>query len=136
MRFCLNLCLLLGALFAGLFGFAQQPQTSQPVDPTQQAPATPPQQSTPPTFPPTAKHPPDETQPNSAETSQDKNRTFMGTIILNNGSYLLRAGDKEYRLGDQSKAKKYAGKDVKVLGRPDKQNNVLHVEKIEIHPSM
>ncbi|HKN36947.1 MAG TPA: DUF5818 domain-containing protein [Terriglobales bacterium] len=134
MRFCLNL-FLLGALFAGLFAFAQQPQTSQPVDPTQQAPATPPQQSTPPTFPPTAKHPPDETQPNSVETSQDKNRTFMGTIILN-GSYLLRAGDKEYKLDDQSKAKKYAGKDVKVLGRLDKQNNVLHVENIEIHPSM
>ena len=135
MRFALNL-LFLGVLCAGLYAFAQQPQPSQPVDPTQQAPATPPQQSTPPTFPPTAKQPPDESQPNSAETSQDSNRTFMGTIVFNRGSYLLRAGDKEYKLDDQSKAKKFAGKDVKVLGRLDKQNNVLHVENIEIHPTM
>jgi hypothetical protein len=134
MRFFLNL-LLLGALLTSLFAFAQQPQPSQPVDPTQQAPATPPQ-STPPTFPPTAKQPPDESQPNSTETSPDTSRTFMGTIILSRGSYLLRAGDKEYKLDDQSKAKKYAGKDVKVLGRLDKQNNVLHVENIEIQPSM
>jgi len=60
----------------------------------------------------------------------------MGTIIRNRGSYLLRTGDKEYKLDDQSKAQKYAGKDVKVLGRLDKQNNVLHVVNIEIHPSM
>ncbi|PYX82004.1 MAG: hypothetical protein DMG70_16605 [Acidobacteria bacterium] len=135
MRFFLNL-LPLGALLTSLLAFAQQPQPSQPVDPTQQAPATPPQQSTPPTFPPTAKQPPDESQPNSTETSQDTSRTFMGTIIRNRGSYLLRTGDKEYKLDDQSKAQKYAGKDVKVLGRLDKQNNVLHVVNIEIHPSM
>jgi uncharacterized protein DUF5818 len=134
MRFLLNLSLL-GVLLTSLVAAAQQPQPSHPVDPTQQAPATPPQQSTPPTFPPTAAQP-DQGQPNSAEASPDTNRTFMGTIILNRGSYLLRAGDKEYKLDDPSKAKKYVGKDVKVLGRLDKQNNVLHVENIEIHPSM
>jgi hypothetical protein len=94
MKFFLH-ALLLAVLAVSLFALAQKPQTSQPIDPTQQAPATPPQQSTPPTFPPTAKQPPDEHQPNAAETSQDRDRTFMGTIILSQGSYLLRAGDKE-----------------------------------------
>lgn len=135
MKFFLH-ALLLAVLAVSLFALAQKPQTSQPIDPTQQAPATPPQQSTPPTFPPTAKQPPDEHQPNAAETSQDRDRTFMGTIILSQGSYLLRAGDKEYKLDDQSKAKQYAGTDVKVLGSLEKQNNLIHVQTIEIHPSM
>lgn len=135
MKFCWH-ALLLAVLAISLSGLAQKPQTSQPIDPTQRAPATPPQQSTPPTFPPAAKQPPPEHQPNSVETSQASDRTFMGTIIMSHGLYLLRAGDKEYKLDDQSKAKPYAGKDVKVLGSLDRRNDLIHVQSIEIHPSM
>jgi hypothetical protein len=126
--------LCLAALFTGVLVCAQT-QPTQPVDPTQHAPATPPQ-STPPTFPPSAKQPPDEQQPNTAETAQGKDRTFMGTITLRDGAYVLRSGDKEYKLDDQSKAKEYAEKDVKILGRLDKQQNVIHVQDIQPNPSM
>lgn len=55
---------------------------------------------------------------------------------MNNNSYLLRSGDEEYKLDDQSKAKSFAGKDVKVTGDLDRQNKKIHVDSIEIAPSI
>lgn len=118
------------ALLSLAFGQSQS-QQPHPVDPTAQAPATPPQGSTPPTFP---------TQPgedkSAASASKDSAKTFMGTIILSKGDYVLRSGDKEYKLDDQNKAKEYAGKDVKVLGSLDRHENRIHVEAIDIAPTI
>jgi hypothetical protein len=111
---------------------AQQPQ---PADPTAHAPATPPQGSTPPTFPS------DESSRSSddksaSSSSSDSAKTFMGTVALSKGDYVLRSGDKEYKLDDQGKAKQFAGKDVKILGSLDRQNNQIHIESIDISPTI
>lgn len=60
----------------------------------------------------------------------------MGTIALSKGDYVLRSGDREYKLDDQGKAKEFAGKDVKVLGSLDRDKNEIHVESIETSPSI
>ena len=121
-----------------------QNQPSQPQDPGTQVP---PPQSTPPTFPQSkpGKQQPDPQQPSAAQAEtqaptatpnaeQNSARTFMGTIIRSEDSYLLRSGDKEYKLDDQTKVKPFAGKDVKVTGTLD--NNVIHVQSIEAQPTL
>jgi hypothetical protein len=118
------------ALLPLAFGQSQS-QQSHPVDPTAQSPATPPQGSTPPTFPTQSGE-----DKSAASTSKDSAKTFMGTVILSKGDYILRSGDKEYKLDDQSKAKQYAGKDVKVLGELDRHDNQIHVESIDVAPNM
>ena len=121
-------------LAAALSSFSlgqSQSQQPHPVDPTGQAPATPPQGSTPPTFPSGSA---EEKSPSS--TSKDSAKTFMGTIALSKGDYVLRSGDREYKLDDQSKAKEFEGKDVKVLGNLDRDKNEIHVESIETSPSI
>jgi hypothetical protein len=118
------------ALLPLAFGQSQS-QQPHPVDPTAQAPATPPQGSTPPTFPTESGE-----DKAAASHSKDLDRTFMGTVVLSKGDYVLRSGDKEYKLDDQGKAKQFAGKDVKVLGSLDRQNNKIHIESIDIAPNM
>jgi Protein of unknown function (DUF5818) len=118
------------ALLPLAFGQSQSQQPN-PVDPTAQAPATPPTGSTPPTFPTESG-----ADKAAASHSKDLDRTFMGTIIQSKGDYVLRSGDKEYKLDDQGKAKHYVGKDVKVLGSLDRQNDKIHVESIDIAPNM
>ena len=118
------------ALLSFAFGQSQS-QQPHPVDPTAHAPATPPQGSTPPTFPTQTGE-----DKSAASASKDSAKTFMGTIILSKGDYVLRSGDKEYKLDDQNKAKEYAGKDVKVLGSLDRHENRIHVEAIDISPTI
>lgn len=118
------------ALLPWAFGQSQSQQPN-PVDPTAQSPSTPPQGSTPPTFPTQSGE-----DKSAASASKDSAKTFMGTVILSKGDYVLRSGDKEYKLDDQSKAKQYAGKDVKVLGSLDRQSNEIHVQSIDIAPTI
>jgi len=40
----------------------------------------------------------------------------MGTIVQAGGSYVLKAGNEQYMLDSQKKARKYKGKDVKDNG--------------------
>jgi Protein of unknown function (DUF5818) len=134
------------ALVFGLPAFAQQTQPAQPADPTAQAPATqapttPPTQSptTPPTFPESKSkpdHSPEAQSQEATETSQAGVRVFSGMIGQGKGGYVLRAGTKEYKLDDQTKAKEYDGKQVKIQGSLDGNTNVIRVEKIEAAPSM
>jgi hypothetical protein len=111
---------------------AQQPQ---PADPTAHSPATPPQGSTPPTFP-SGQSSQSGDDKSATSSSSDSAKTFMGTVTLTKGDYVLRSGDKEYKLDDQTKAKQFVGKDVKVLGSLDRQNNQIHVESIDVAPNM
>ena len=109
-----------------------QTAPAQPQDPTAQAPSSP--------ASPSAKRPPDEAQKpsegeSSAPTPSIKIRPFMGTVVHENGGYFLRAGDLEYKLDDQSAARRYEGRSVKVTGSLEKQSNTIHVQKIEASPS-
>ena len=106
--------------------FAQGSQPSQPLDPTAQAPATP-APATPPTFPTTKAKP----QSDRADV-----RVYVGTIVKEGDAYVLKAANEKYLLDGQKKAKDYKGKDVKVTGTLDKTRNLIHVEKIELSPSM
>jgi hypothetical protein len=108
---------------------AQQPS---PVDPTAQSPATPPQGSTPPTFPSDQS----KDDKSAASNTSDSAKTFMGSVALSKDEYVLRSGDKEYKLDDQSKAKQYVGKDVKVLGSLDRHSNRIHIQSIDIAPTI
>jgi len=103
--------------------FAQGSQPSQPVDPTAQAPATQ-APATPPTF------------PTSEAKPRPDVRVYIGTIVRDGDAYVLKAGNEKYLLDSQKKAKNYTGKDVKVTGTLEKTKNVIHVEKIEVSPSM
>ena len=92
-----------------------QSQQPQPADPTAKAPA--------------AKAPPPKSSAAGAHPQEDRSQTFMGEILLENGSYYLRRGNDQYRLDDQSKAKQLAGQTVQVIGIV--QGNVLHVKSME-----
>jgi uncharacterized protein YdeI (BOF family) len=109
-----------------------QSQQPHPVDPTAQSPATPPQGSTPPTFPSDQSADDKSASSNSSESA----KTFMGNIVQRNGDYVLRSGYKEYKLDDQSKANEYVGKDVKILGTLDRQSNEIKVQSIDISPAI
>ena len=51
---------------------------------------------------------------------------------MKNGSkYQLRSGGADYDLDDQSQAKTFEGKDVKVNGQLDKASNTIKVTSIE-----
>jgi hypothetical protein len=113
--------------------FAQQGQAPVPPDPTGNAPA----QTTPPTFPEgqTAKpstnsHP--EGRPSSAGSSMKAGNTtvFRGTIVSQDGAFVLRSGDLVYRLDDQQQAKTYEGQKVKIDGFLDKQSNTIRMQSI------
>jgi hypothetical protein len=102
---------------------AQGTQPSQPVDPTAQAPATP-APTTPPTF------------PTSEAKAQPDRRVYVGTLVKSGDAYLLKSGNEKYLLDSQKKARNYKGKDVEVTGTLDKENNLIHVEKIKVLPPM
>jgi hypothetical protein len=129
------------ALFAGLFAYVQQSQPSQPPDPTAQSPATQ-APTTPPTFPRTESQPDSQKAPAaqqsqvSPEASAKASKVFTGTITQDKDGYVLQTGDQKYKLDDQSKAKAYEGKHVKVQGSLNRDSNVIRVEKIEEAPSM
>jgi hypothetical protein len=74
-------------------------------------------------------------QETDAATPQQSARSFEGKISTSGEQYVLldRAAQTSYRLDDQKKAKKYAGKEVKVMATMDPVSNVLHV--IDITPA-
>jgi hypothetical protein len=124
---CLAAVLLPAALAQG----GAQPQ---PTDPTAQSPATP-AQTTPPTFPePGPTQTPDAQAPqssSSAANTSDAGRMFAGSIVRQKSAYVLKSGNTAYKLDNQTQAKEYKGKNVKVTGSLDTSTNTIHVEKIE-----
>ena len=94
-----------------------QSQQPQPPDPTAHAPTTkapPPKQSTVP------------------RTQEQQGQTYVGEVILVNGTYYLRSGADQYILQDQAKGKQYAGQSVQVKGSVDSRNT-MHIQSIETH---
>jgi hypothetical protein len=74
-------------------------------------------------------------QQTDTATPQPSARSFEGRIAKSGGQMVLedRAGQTSYKLDDQVKAKKYEGKNVKVMATMDRTSNLLHV--IDITPS-
>jgi hypothetical protein len=105
---------------------------TQPPDPTAQSPAT-----AAPSSPATSQSP-DPKQPRGPSpttATAQKPRPFMGTIIRQKDGYVLRAGDLEYRVDDPIQARRFTGKNVKIMGTFDKTNNTIHMQTIEPSPS-
>jgi hypothetical protein len=70
-------------------------------------------------------------QQNEMQTQEAK--PFNGTIMKEKGKLVLKdtAANISYQLDDQEKAKQFVGKQVKVTGKLDMNNNLIHVETIE-----
>jgi Protein of unknown function (DUF5818) len=116
---------LLAVLLPNLLAQGNQP--SRQEDPTAQAPATR-APATPPTFP--------TSEAKKKQSDRPDVRVYMGTIVQNGDSYVLKAGNEQYLLESQKNVQKYKGKDVKITGTLDKAKNLIHVEKINVSPSM
>lgn len=67
----------------------------------------------------------------AAQDAPAQAQTFTGQISQSNGKYVLNAGEVTYSLDDQTQAKQYDGKQVKVTGTLDAQTNTIRVQKIE-----
>jgi hypothetical protein len=67
----------------------------------------------------------------STATSTDNKNSFTGSIVKSGGKLMLRSGGTDYELDDQSQAKSFEGKDVKVNGQLDKSSNTIKVQSIE-----
>jgi uncharacterized protein YdeI (BOF family) len=66
------------------------------------------------------------------DQNQSKAATFMGTIVKNGDTYVLRdSSGTTYGLDDPDRAKPFEGKTVKVTGQLDEQAKVIHVQNIE-----
>ena|SRR5437868_6514027 len=114
------------SIMMAALSFAQQGQAPVPPDPTGKAPA----QTTPPTFPEgqTAKG----SSKSSASTSSKagKASVFRGTVVSQDGAFVLKSGDLVYRLDDQVQAKTYEGQKVRIDGSLDKQSNTIRMQNI------
>lgn len=82
--------------------------------------------------PPTGKAPPPKasTLPRSQDQQGD---TYVGEIILVDGTYFLRRGSSQYLLEDQAKGKQYAGQTVQVKGSLDSRKT-LRIQSIATYP--
>ena len=68
-----------------------------------------------------------------APSDQVSSQTFTGKIVKDGDKYVLKAaGSTTYQLDEQSGAKQYEDKDVKVSGTLDATTNTIHVTKIEL----
>ena len=122
LRFSLVSILGLLMLVFGPSAFAQQAdQDPAPASPHQAAPTAPPSQQN------------EAQMPASGEATTREAKTFSGNIAKENGELVLKdpVTKVSYKLSDQSKAKPYAGKQVKVTGKLDTNSNTIQLEVIE-----
>lgn len=68
-----------------------------------------------------------------AQQVQPAAPTFMGTIIKNGSTYVLKvSSNSAYQLDDQDRAKQYEGEQVKITGTLDADGKSLHITSIEL----
>ena len=72
-------------------------------------------------------------QDSQQEQQQSEVKTFTGRISKSGQKFILEdpAMNTSYQLDDQKKAQQHEGKNVKVTGTLDAQNNVIHVHAID-----
>jgi hypothetical protein len=104
-----------GVFSWGLVVWAQQTPSTTPTMPGQSASAPEPE--------------------TDAANPHQSARSFEGRIAKSGGQLVLedRAATTSYNLDDQVKARKYLGKNVKVMATMDARSNLLHV--IDIVPA-
>jgi lipopolysaccharide export system protein LptA len=117
-RLSLAAAVTMGVIVLGSSANAQDPQSSQ-------TPAATPEQQ----------RQPNETQSNETQSdmkSQDA-KSFTGRVAKEKGKLVLKdpVTKMSYQLDDQDKAATYVGKQVKVTGKLDMNNNTIQVESIE-----
>jgi hypothetical protein len=95
------------------------------------APATPRQQQ--PTAAPTSPQPQEVRAPSSNDAQTQQALAFTGRVANEQGQLVLQdpVTKMSYRLDDQSKAKPYVGKQVKVIGKLEMKSNTIQIESIE-----
>jgi hypothetical protein len=119
--------LLAAALTLVTFGLASSAQAQQadedpvPASPQQPQPTTP-------------KSPPQ--QQSSAPSSDDQTQqalAFTGRVTSEQGRLVLNdpVTKMRYQLDDQTKAKPYVGRQVKVIGKLEMKSNTIHIDSIE-----
>jgi nucleoid-associated protein YgaU len=119
--------LLAAALTLVTFGLASSAQAQQAdEDPV---PASPQQPQ------PTAPKPPPQQQ-SSAPSSDDQTQqalAFTGRVTSEQGRLVLNdpVTKMSYQLDDQTKAKPYVGRQVKVIGKLEMKSNTIHIDSIE-----
>jgi hypothetical protein len=69
----------------------------------------------------------------SPGNNQDDIKTYTGTIAKNKGRFVLEESTvgATYAIDDQKAASKYEGKKVIVTGTFDRENKMIHVQKID-----
>lgn len=74
-----------------------------------------------------------QSRPPDTQAEEKEVKTFTGTVVKNSGKFMLQArgNSAAYELDDQQKVGQYEGKKVKVTGRLDVANNLIHVQSIE-----
>lgn len=74
-------------------------------------------------------------QPADPNATEPSARSFEGKIAKSGDQYVLKdtATQMSYKLDDQTKAKQYEGKTVKVMGTMDASSKTLHV--VDIMPA-
>jgi glucose/arabinose dehydrogenase len=125
--------LLAAALTLVAFALVSSAQAQQadedpaPATPRQQQPAETPKSPRQPQVP----APSGDAQTNDAQTQQAL--AFTGRIANEEGKLVLKdpVTKMSYQLNDQTKAKPYFGKQVKVVGKLDMKSNTIHVDTIE-----
>ncbi len=72
-------------------------------------------------------------QPANADAQQQSSaQTMTGTIVKEDGRYVLKASDnKTYQIDDQEKAKQFEGKQVKIVGSLDMSTSTIRIQSIE-----
>jgi hypothetical protein len=71
--------------------------------------------------------------PPASDTMTHEASAFSGKITKEDGKLVLRdpVTKVSYKLDDQTQAKQYVGKSVKVSGKLDMNSNTIHVDSIE-----
>ena len=71
--------------------------------------------------------------PTSGDTATHEAQAFSGRIVKEKGELVLKdpVSKVSYKLDDPAKAKQYVGKQVKVTGKLNMNNNTIQVDGIE-----
>lgn len=125
--------LLAAALTLAAFALVSSAQAQQadedpaPATPRQQQPSETPKSSRQPQVPAAS----GDAQTNDAQTQQAF--SFTGRIANEEGKLVLKdpVTKVSYQLNDQSKAKPYFGKQVKVVGKLEIKSHTIHIDTIE-----
>lgn len=111
------------------FALASSAARAQQAD-EDPGPATPRQQQS--TKPPSPQS--GDAQPSSSGDVQTQDAlAFTGRVVKEKGQILLKdpVTKMSYQFDDQSKAKQYVGRQVKVTGKLDMNSNTIHIDSIE-----